>query len=857
MVTTTISSQINHGIILENGNYGYTLTVSKTGGISAPNYGVYAAVEQTELFNSGTIRASEVAVDLLVKGTVHNSGLIDGTTFGVALETDGKLVNSGTISARSQYAVGLSDGGSVNNTGVITSENAGVVLGTAVHLTNSGDIHGKAFGVVTRKDDILVNTGTIYGGSNYVVGLWGNSTLANHGLVHASNIGVVIESSTLSNTGSISAQTIGVYLTTGWITNSGSISGGAVGIDLIGTAASSEWVTNSVKGVVSGGEFGVVLRGQGAHPVSMANAGTITGKVLGAYLYDAILTNSDKISGPVGVYLNNGLLIDSGTIAGTSFAVEMAGSATLSLASTAALEGAVADLAGTGTIALGSTNKNVLAGVGGSVTGISDIVFENLGSWTVKGNVAGLANGQTITDFSLNDTEEHNTLVLTGFAASIGYFSSGSDLFTLANGAKTLVLTLANSGGLRDEANGVFTENGSTYLISDDSGAGRFKPIAGSVSLISGFSSLSVTPGEGDDALGVTIGTRGTIDTSTAPAIVNPISVYSTELVNYGLVESSYPLAVQGIHAMTNAGTIIGGVSANILHNSGVLLGNVTGNNLNNTGTIVGQVAEYNVTNRGLISSGNNFAAVVIEYRTGYFSSSSEVVGTTYGVQCFGQGSSVRNFGNVYGHDAGIGMFSFSTVSNYGSIGGGHTGIDVRFDGTILNAGTISGATYAIDAEDASPPFTYPDPPMQLIVEPGAVFDGTVYDASGQAHLTLAGSTAGSLDMGISFIGFDAISFIGGSTWRLEGSRQELTAGQTITGFTVDDTLVVDGFAAISDTYATGIGLELSNGSHIVTLDIAGDFNTGNFAVARGFGNTTITETSMVAALVGNVGSTL
>jgi hypothetical protein len=111
--------------------------------------------------------------------------------------------------------------------------------------------------------------------------------------------------------------------------------------------------------------------------------------------------------------------------------------------------------------------------------------------------------------------------------------------------------------------------------------------------------------------------------------------------------------------------------------------------------------------------------------------------------------------------------------------------------------------------------------------------------------------------MGISFIGFDAISFIGGSTWRLEGSRQELAAGQTISGFAVDDTLVLDGFAAISDTYVTGIGLELSNGSHMVTLDIAGSFSKGNFSVARGFGNTTITETSMVAALVGNVGSTL
>ena len=864
MVTTTISSQVNHGIILGIGNYGSTLTVSKTGGINGPVYGIYSDFIGTRLFNHGNIHANEVAIELASPGTLNNSGMIYGTSFGVVMATGGAisygtLFNSGTISAKSEYAVGFSEGGSVNNSGLITSKNAGVVLGTAVALSNSGHIYGKAFGVATRSDDSLVNTGTIFGGSNYAVGLREKSELTNQGEVHSSNIGVLIASATLTNTGSIAGQAIGVYLNTGVMTNHGSIHSGTVGLEVIGTSASGEFVTNTSKGVVSGGEFGVVLGGLAGQPVSMTNAGTIIGKVQGAYLYNAVLTNRGMIQGPIGVYLKSGELVDTGTISGTSLAVELAGAETLSLASAAALEGGVADLAGTGTIVLGESNKNTLAGIGSSVTGISDIVFINTATWTAEGNLAGLASGQTITNFSQFSDNNH-TIVLTNFAAATGYYGvlgveSGG--FTLSNGSTTHVITFA---GYRNGIS-VYTQNGATYLISNP--YANYEPIGftakpGTVSLISGFSRLSVTPGEGSDALGVTIGAKGTIDTTSAPAVLAPLNAKVTNVVNYGLIESSYRVATKNLHALKNFGTIIGnigaygiGFGAYNFNNLGVLLGDANVVSLNNTGTINGEVIASQLSNHGLISSSGSIA---VWSSAVYLEAGSDIVGSNIGVYLLEKNSVGHNHGSIFGGSVGVALYRYPVFDNYGSVGGAD-GIHLEFGGTILNAGTISGSSYAIDASDSFSPYLIPS--LHLIVERGAVFDGTVYDATGQGQLTLAGSTAGKLDMGISFIGFDAISFIGGSTWRLEGSVSELAGGQTISGFTVDDTLVLDGFAAISDTYVTGIGLELSNGSHMVTLDIAGSFSIGNFSVARGFGNTTITETSMVAALVGNVGSTL
>jgi hypothetical protein len=85
--------------------------------------------------------------------------------------------------------------------------------------------------------------------------------------------------------------------------------------------------------------------------------------------------------------------------------------------------------------------------------------------------------------------------------------------------------------------------------------------------------------------------------------------------------------------------------------------------------------------------------------------------------------------------------------------------------------------------------------------------------------------------MGSSFTGVASIEFDPGATWTLEGASIALAAGQTITGFSSGDTIVLDSFAATSKIYAGGHELVLLNGSRVVTLDIIGSFTAADFSV--------------------------
>ncbi len=101
----------------------------------------------------------------------------------------------------------------------------------------------------------------------------------------------------------------------------------------------------------------------------------------------------------------------------------------------------------------------------------------------------------------------------------------------------------------------------------------------------------------------------------------------------------------------------------------------------------------------------------------------------------------------------------------------------------------------------------------------------TIVTISDLTTLELAAGTAtGSLDMGGSFSGFNTIEFDPGATWVLGGTAAELAAGQTITGFGLGDTLVLEGFTASASTFAGG-ELTLTNATQSLTLDLSGSFS--------------------------------
>jgi len=91
-----------------------------------------------------------------------------------------------------------------------------------------------------------------------------------------------------------------------------------------------------------------------------------------------------------------------------------------------------------------------------------------------------------------------------------------------------------------------------------------------------------------------------------------------------------------------------------------------------------------------------------------------------------------------------------------------------------------------------------------LIVDPGAVFSGSVIGGLGSNTLELgsAASTGTLTGLGTSITNFAAIQFDSGAHWLLGGNTAGLTAG-TISGFTIGDTIDLTGFAAVSETFRT------------------------------------------------------
>jgi hypothetical protein len=135
-----------------------------------------------------------------------------------------------------------------------------------------------------------------------------------------------------------------------------------------------------------------------------------------------------------------------------------------------------------------------------------------------------------------------------------------------------------------------------------------------------------------------------------------------------------------------------------------------------------------------------------------------------------------------------------------------------------------------------------------LIVEHGATFTGNVVaNATISDVLAIGGSAPVTLsNIGAEYQNFRSLAFETGSSGIVSGTytamdSQSLT---NIAGFAQGDTLILNGFAATSDTYVSGTGLELGNGTSEITLDITGNFSTANFNVIDPPTNTTISLNS-------------
>ncbi len=343
-------------------------------------------------------------------------------------------------------------------------------------------------------------------------------------------------------------------------------------------------------------------------------------------------------------------------------------------------------------------------------------------------------------------------------------------------------------------------------------------------STISSVIKAEVIPGGQSYASDLTITNTGGIVVSTTatstpiPALYIPTGVTGATITNFGTITSSTPQINEG-------GIGIEASSPFVLDNHSVIQGSYIGAFLReggsfaNTGTIGGALGGVlnnvnSATNTGLIS------------------------GSQYGVVL--NGSTLDNAGEIQGGTVGVYVNSNSILDNTGTISA-ETGVIVAPGGYIINRGLINAT--AGGNSDA----IYTNGAITLALNPGARFVGSVIDTSDQSELILGGKGAGSISLGTQFAGFKEIKFESGTSWILEGNINDLATGQVITGLVSGDTVILDNFNETSYTFASGVGIILSNGTQSETLDIQGSFSSGEIVITDTANGTSITAPCFVA----------
>lgn len=279
-----------------------------------------------------------------------------------------------------------------------------------------------------------------------------------------------------------------------------------------------------------------------------------------------------------------------------------------------------------------------------------------------------------------------------------------------------------------------------------------------------------------------------------------------------------------------NDGIIVGGNSA-IFSSVGVDIYN--GRNGSITSFISGIYAAASVTNSGFIYGHGN----ALRLHPGSFSNlSTGTIASAFTAIELLQPTSSENAGLIEaetGQGVGINLYSGGTILNTGSVQAA-TAL-ILHGGTLFNDGLIqgeavSGTSGKMVASANGTAIDFTEPGLFVEESEGIVLGRIVGDGG---TLQLDGGSLSQIS------GFSSDVFEPNERATLAASISGLG---TISGFSLGDTIDLDGFDASSETYVTGVGLILSNSSTFETLDVVGDFSTSNFAISGDGGTGTIIE---------------
>ena len=212
------------------------------------------------------------------------------------------------------------------------------------------------------------------------------------------------------------------------------------------------------------------------------------------------------------------------------------------------------------------------------------------------------------------------------------------------------------------------------------------------------------------------------------------------------------------------------------------------------------------------------------------------------GIGLFGGGRVINRAGGViraptaggYG-PAGVYIPGGSAnVVNHGSISGQY-GVYLGVAGTVENAGTISGSSSAVT-------FAVSSAANRLIIDPGAVFSGSVKGNGGVLELTAGTGSIGSIGSS-SFSGFQTLIDDLGGDWTLTGSN-------TIANVTDNGSLVAAGSLHVTTavTSASAGQFELQAGA---SLEVAADFAANSQIDFLGASQLTIDNAALFGTGVG------
>lgn len=366
-------------------------------------------------------------------GTVMGGPGIAGTQGGAAALLSGNItltnatgaLIAGAASDNISADPGQDGGIGISATGTITLENDGTIAGgaggKAVNQGGTGAVALAADGAGS-----IDNTGTIIGGdgaSGTFVGGDGGAGAMLAGSVSLLNQGLIIGGRGDSGQGTAGgAGGAGLVVTgTNFVLNEATITGGqgnyggddaGDGGTGVGFAGAGTFIN---AGVIQGGQGGNSFKdgGQGGTGVSVTGTGIFVNE-------GSITTGDIGLDGTGGVaaFISGSTLINAGTIsAGQSATTAVAfGAAPGMLVDDpgAVFTGnVVANAVAADTLALAGTSAVALSGIGSQFLNFNDIEFEAGAHRVLEGNTLGLAEGTTISGFSVGDT-----IVLDDFSAT-------------------------------------------------------------------------------------------------------------------------------------------------------------------------------------------------------------------------------------------------------------------------------------------------------------------------------------------------------------------------------------------------------------------------------------------------------